>query len=402
MLNAAGRLLTAYASLPGVMFGLKDASDGRYLAASQSLAEFYGRPLDDVLGRNDTELLDPTLGAAMRAADQTALAHGRQLTSEHRFDWRDNKHDWEVLRLVTELGARRVLACLWRDLAPQRLREAQLQAAIEQIEQHQIATQQLRREFGEQLMRDTATGLATRANFEDQLRREVDLSTREHREFAMVLIETRRRQRARRCAGRARRDDQVLEAMGRLLRGNTRAMDASCRCDEPALRRAAVGRGAGHRAFAHGRACGANAPRRSWCSTARSWASPCRWGWPAFRTRRTRRGSCWPPARRRSAEARRRGGNTSRWPASASTRLSCQRAVVRPLSRRATPCSRPARNSRQANTARQAAHVAGVGHPRAQRSDGHAGRCDDSQHRQVTGNQRARQTGESRSQPPMM
>jgi len=102
MLGAAGRLLAAYASLPGVMYGLKDGSDGRYLAASESLAQFYGRPLDDVLGHNDTELLDPTLGAAMRAADQTALAHGRQLSSEHRFDWRDNKHDWEVLLSLAE------------------------------------------------------------------------------------------------------------------------------------------------------------------------------------------------------------------------------------------------------------------------------------------------------------
>jgi diguanylate cyclase (GGDEF)-like protein len=228
LLGAAGRLLTAYASLPGVMYGLKDGSDGRYLAASESLAQFYGRPLDEVLGRNDTELLDPTLGAAMRAADQTALAHGRQLASEHRFDWRDTKHDWEVLRLVTELGGRRVLACLWRDLGPQRLRETQLHAAIEQIEQHQIATQQLRREFGEQLMRDSATGLATRAHFEDQLRREVDLSTREHREFAMVLLELDDDSQRVAALG-SRAHDQVLEAMGRLLRGNTRAMDASCR-----------------------------------------------------------------------------------------------------------------------------------------------------------------------------
>ncbi|HEY6355161.1 MAG TPA: diguanylate cyclase, partial [Burkholderiaceae bacterium] len=228
MLGAAGKLLAAYASLPGVMYGLKDASDGRYLAASESLAQFYGCPLDDVLGHNDTELLDPTLGAAMRAADQTALAHGRQLTSEHRFDWRDNKHDWEVLRLVTDLGGRRALACLWRDLAPQRLRESQLHAAIEQIEQHQIATQQLRREYGEQLMRDSATGLATRANFEDQFRREVDLSTREHREFAMVLLDLDHDSERVAALG-SRAHDQVLEAMGRLLRGNTRAMDASCR-----------------------------------------------------------------------------------------------------------------------------------------------------------------------------
>ena len=231
MLGAAGKLLAAYASLPGVMYGLKDAGDGRYLAASESLAQFYGVPLDDVLGHNDTELLDPTLGAAMRAADQTALAHGRQLTSEHRFDWRDNKHDWEVLRLVTDLGGRRVLACLWRDLAPQRLRELQLHAAIEQIEQHQIATQQLRREYGEQLMRDSATGLATRANFEDQFRREVDLSTREHREFAMVLLEVDHDSERVAALG-SRAHDQVLEAMGRLLRGNTRAMDASCRLQD--------------------------------------------------------------------------------------------------------------------------------------------------------------------------
>ena len=228
MLGAAGKLLVAYAALPGVMYGLKDASDGRYLVVSESMAQFYGRPLDDVIGRNDTELLDPTLGAAMRAADQTALAHGRQLTSEHRFDWRDNKHDWEVLRLVTELGGRRVLACLWRDLGPQRVRESQLHAAIEQIEQHQIATQQLRREYGEQLMRDSATGLATRANFEDQFRREVDLSTREHREFAMVLLDIDHDSERVAALG-SRAHDQVLEAMGRLLRGNTRAMDASCR-----------------------------------------------------------------------------------------------------------------------------------------------------------------------------
>jgi len=228
LLNAAGRLLMAYATQPGLMYGLKDAGDGRYLAASESLAQFYGRSLDDVIGHNDTELLDPTLGAAMRAADQTALAHGRQLSSEHRFDWHDSKHDWEVLRLVTELAGRRVLACLWRDLSPQRTREAQLHAAIEQIEQHQIATQQLRREFGEQLMRDSATGLATRAHFEDQSRREVDLSTREHREFAMVLLEFDDDSERVAALG-ARAHDRVLEAMGRLLRGNTRAMDASCR-----------------------------------------------------------------------------------------------------------------------------------------------------------------------------
>jgi len=54
------------------------------------------------------------------------------------------------------------------------------------------------------------------------------LSTREHREFAMVLIEIDHDSERVAALG-SRAHDQVLEAMGRLLRGNTRAMDASCR-----------------------------------------------------------------------------------------------------------------------------------------------------------------------------
>ena len=106
--------------------------------------------------------------------------------------------------------------------------EAQLQSALEQIEQQQAANLQLRHEYGEQVMRDSATGLNTRAHFEDQLRREVDLSTREHREFALVLVELD--DDSERVAALGERAmDRVLEAMGRLLRGNTRVMDASCR-----------------------------------------------------------------------------------------------------------------------------------------------------------------------------
>jgi diguanylate cyclase (GGDEF)-like protein len=231
LLAVLGRTLQALAVQPGVMVGVKDAADGRYLTVSESLAAFYGRPASEVCGRSDMELLDATLGAAMRAADQTALAHGRQICSEHRFDWRDVRHDWEVTRVVGECNGRRVLSAVWRDLAPQRQREQQLQSALEQIEEHQAANQQLRREYGEQLMRDSATGLSTRAHFEDQLRREVDLSTREHREFALVFVELDAdSERVAALGGRAR--DRVLEAMGRLLRGNTRVMDASCRLQE--------------------------------------------------------------------------------------------------------------------------------------------------------------------------
>jgi diguanylate cyclase (GGDEF)-like protein len=83
----------------------------------------------------------------------------------------------------------------------------------------------------DQALRDAPTGLYQRVHFDDQLRREVDLSSREHREFALVMISIDPPTDAVRAAGAEARH-RVLEALGRLLRGNTRAMDASCRLDE--------------------------------------------------------------------------------------------------------------------------------------------------------------------------
>jgi diguanylate cyclase (GGDEF)-like protein len=80
-------------------------------------------------------------------------------------------------------------------------------------------------------LRDSATGLYQRLHFDDQLRREVDLSSREHREFALVSIALDPLNPAVKAMGADARH-RVLEALGRLLRGNTRAMDASCRLDE--------------------------------------------------------------------------------------------------------------------------------------------------------------------------
>ena len=112
------------------------------------------------------------------------------------------------------------------------LYEASLISSYSQIEQQQLANVQLRREAqGQQSPRDSATGLSHRAAFEDQLRREVDLSTREHREFALVSIEIDALAADVVALGTEVRP-RVLEALGRLLRSNTRAMDASCRYDD--------------------------------------------------------------------------------------------------------------------------------------------------------------------------
>lgn len=214
----------------GALLSVKEFPGGHYVHVNDAMAAFLGRPVADVLGRNDGELFDSTAAQMWRAAEQTALAHEQALSSEHRFEHGGERREYAVLRWAAPADAtgRRWLCSVWQDLAAQRQREGQLRTALEQIEQLQQANELLRRELADQALRDPASGLYRRAHFEDQLRREVDLSTREHREFAIVFMEVDPfgpKVLAHGAAG----EQRVFEAVGRLLRSSTRAMDASCR-----------------------------------------------------------------------------------------------------------------------------------------------------------------------------
>lgn len=229
---ALARLLPAVLDSHGDMLAIKDLSDGRYTHVGPALASFLGRSVAEVQGRTDAELFDAGVSTMLRVADQTAAAQQAPLRSEHRLEWGGARHECSVLRVASEADAqgRRWLCSVWTDLSISQQREGQLRAALEQLEQQQQANEALRRELSDQALRDSASGLYTRAHFEDQLRREVDLSTREHREFAIVLIELdppSDKVQAQGASAQAR----ILDAMGRLLRGGTRAMDASCRLD---------------------------------------------------------------------------------------------------------------------------------------------------------------------------
>ena len=226
-------LLPARLQQQGDLLAVKDLQSGRYVHLNPAMAEFLRCPVGQALGRTDADLFDPALATALRAAEQTALAQGEALHSEHGFDWHGTRREFSVLRLASEPDAeqRRWLCSVWTDLAPERQREAQLRLALEQIEQQQRANDLLRRELADQAQRDPASGLYRRANFEDQLHRETDLSTREHREFAIVFIEVDPPA-AKVLALGETGEQRVFEAVGRLLRSGTRAMDASCRYDQ--------------------------------------------------------------------------------------------------------------------------------------------------------------------------
>lgn len=229
--SAFSHLLPLVLEQQGALLAVKDVASGRYVHVNAAMAALLGVPASEVVGHTDAELLDPVLATSLRAAEQTAQAQPGALASEHRFEWRGARHDFNVLRAVSEVDGRKLMGAVWRDQSVQRQKEAQLKQALQQLEEQQRANEQLRRELQDQSLRDTATGLYTRAHFEDQLRREVDLSTREHREFAMVLIALDAASDRVKALGAAAQG-RILEAVGRLLRGNTRAMDASCRLDE--------------------------------------------------------------------------------------------------------------------------------------------------------------------------
>jgi diguanylate cyclase (GGDEF)-like protein len=169
-------------------------------------------------------LADPAFAAALRGTGPNATAV--------KVDMAGGKREFALLqRPVVGPQGQAWQASVWRDLAPIQQRGAKLRQALDQIEQQQQAYERLRQEMQGTSPRDTVSGLFNRAHFEDQLRREVDLSTREHREFALVAIEIDSLPPDAAALG-ALAHERTVQTLGRLLRANTRAMDASCRWDE--------------------------------------------------------------------------------------------------------------------------------------------------------------------------
>ena len=215
-------------------YGVKDLATARYVHVSDALAAHFRRSPAQMIGTSDTELLDATQAAAQRAGEQAALARSGPVSAMHRVELGEQRHEFNIWRMPITRDAEAVpshLVTVWQDLTAARRQEAQLRSALLQLEQQQVANESLRRERQANAVAGDTMGLYERSQFDDQLRREVDLSGREHREFALVSILLDPLSDAVLRLGPPARA-RVLEAMGRLLRSNTRVMDALCRVDE--------------------------------------------------------------------------------------------------------------------------------------------------------------------------
>jgi diguanylate cyclase (GGDEF)-like protein len=216
------------------LVAIKDVSTGRYVHVNVPMAALFGRSAEAMVGATDADLMDTAEAAAMRAAETAALAQETPTPSDHKLDRQGQRRDFSVTRIAVpraDGAAPRHVMSMWLEVTALNQRETQLQQALAQLEQQQLAVETLRRESQDHSLRDGVTGLYQRLHFDDQLRREVDLSSREHREFALVSIALDPPSESVRLLGEIAHT-RTLEALGRLLRSNTRAMDASCRLDE--------------------------------------------------------------------------------------------------------------------------------------------------------------------------
>lgn len=209
---------------------IKDAASGVWLHVNATMAQWLGQPAEALIGQVNAGRLGDA--AANKAADQSAAGQAGAVTAEVKLDLQGLRREFSVLRLGFDApDGRRLVAVVWHDVGPARQRESQLKLTLAQLEQLQLANEQLRKQAQGSSPREGASSVYNLAHFEDQLRREVDLSTREHREFALVSITVDPLADAAGALG-PKASERVIDALANLLRNNTRAMDASCRYDE--------------------------------------------------------------------------------------------------------------------------------------------------------------------------
>lgn len=211
----------------GLAATVKDLASGRYAMANRAAESWFGGALT---GRQDTDVFDGAQAAALRAVEQQAQAVPAGVRAEHKMELLGERREFVVWRraALAHDGAGLAMLSVWQDVTEARKREAQLQTALAQLEQQQKANEALRREAEGNQVRDAVSGLYQRAHFEEQLRREADLSSREQREFALVSVAIDNLDELMRLHG-VEGCERVVEALGRLLRAGTRAMDSPCR-----------------------------------------------------------------------------------------------------------------------------------------------------------------------------
>lgn len=148
---------------------LKDA-DGRFLYANQRVIELYGRPLGEIVGRTDFELLTPEVAARLTQMDRSVLDSGTRQVSEEVVTGPDGRerHFWSIKLPLPFPGQRPCLIGFSTDITE---------------------LLQLRQSLEQQRVTDPLTALANRLRFEDELAQQLRVAERSQCQLAVVLFD---------------------------------------------------------------------------------------------------------------------------------------------------------------------------------------------------------------------
>lgn len=223
-------LATGLGALGAVAYG-KDAG-GRYVWVNAAAEAVFEREAAHIVGRTDAELFTPAVAATLKLQDQglSVVSKGQSL-AELALERGGQKREFQTLRLRVEPASSggAVLMGVWFETTGAKRSDAQLKVALDQLEEQQRAYETLRNEVEGRGPQREGSRLYPAEQFDDHLRREIDLSMREHREFALVLVALDPVPAGTPSHDANQGRERVIEALGRLLRSNTRAMDAPCR-----------------------------------------------------------------------------------------------------------------------------------------------------------------------------
>ncbi|MEY4752809.1 MAG: hypothetical protein RJA44_484, partial [Pseudomonadota bacterium] len=221
---ALNRALLPLLQLGGTLLTLKSVDTGRYLWASPPQACLLGVEVSRLIGATDQEQLPLQAAALIRAGDLRARFEAEPTHGEHHFELGSRgRQSFSLQRQVLPaVDGAPLLLTLWRDQSHQHQESQLLQKALRQIERQQSEAAALQQEP------DRPMPLFRHDQFETQLRRERALAWREQREFALALLRFDGFEAMSASEGAAAAQ-QMLEAIGQLLRSNTREMDVVAR-----------------------------------------------------------------------------------------------------------------------------------------------------------------------------
>lgn len=206
---------------------------GRYLFVNQAAADVIGLPAAQIVGRRDAEIFPAELAHRIVELDQAARSQRRALECEESLPAPGQpsqvREFFSVRVPVSQRESDPVqpLCGVWIGVTELRRSQDQLRQALTLLQQApEAAAAPQAPDAGP--LRDPLTGVYAREHFEGQVRREIEISEREHREFALVTVEVDDFEALVAEHGVAA-GERVLQVVGLQLRASTRAMDAPCR-----------------------------------------------------------------------------------------------------------------------------------------------------------------------------